>query len=106
MEDWCVRNYRRSVKLVQRWRVSEPSADSKELERWLNDAAGNGINEKLGSGWEGWKFCWNVRELYGFIMEGVNSPFVYRLFEGRAGGRKRWDGARAEIYRANGMEPR
>ena len=37
-------------------------------------------------------------------MDGVNTPFVYRVFEGREGGRKGWEGAREEILRVDGFE--
>ena len=66
--------------------------------QFLNAAAGTGINENLGYGWEGWKFWWKEKELCDVIMTGPNSPYVYRLFEGR---RKKWDGAREAIVRLN-----
>jgi dimethylaniline monooxygenase (N-oxide forming) len=65
--------------------------------------AGTQVNEKLGWGWEGWKFWWGDRTLYKLIMDGIPTPFVYRLWEGREGGRKTWEGARAEIYKVNGL---
>ena len=104
MDKWCENNYARSVRSVHRWRVPEPSADPLQLERWLNDVVGNGMNESLGWGWVGWTFWWKEREMYRLIMDGVNTPFVYRLFEGkREGGRKKWDGARDAIRWANGL---
>lgn len=104
MNQWCEENYARSVRSVHRWRVPEPSADSLQLERWFNEVVGNGMNESLGWGWAGWTFWWREREMYRLIMDGVNTPFVYRLFEGRGeGGRKKWDGARDAIRWANGL---
>jgi len=54
----------------------------------LNQVAGNGVNEALGWGWKGWEFWWKERELWSFVMDGVNTPFIYRLFKGRRGGRR------------------
>lgn len=73
---------------------------------WLNQVAGNGVNEALGWGWKGWEFWWKERELWSFVMDGVNTPFTYRLFKGRRGGRRKWDGAREAIWKANGREER
>lgn len=105
MERWCDENLDQNVKLVKTWRISKTGTNSVTLERWLNDAAGTGVNEALGWGWEGWKFWWKERELYKLIMDGISSPFLYRFFEGKVGSRKRWEGARDAIYRANGLIP-
>ena len=69
--------------------------------RWLNEVAGTGVLERLGS-WslEGWKFWWNERAFYSLLMGGVDTPFAYRLFDtGR--GRKPWPGAREAIEKSN-----
>jgi dimethylaniline monooxygenase (N-oxide forming) len=68
---------------------------------FLQSAAGTGVNEKLGYGWEGWKFWWSERELCNLLMTGVDSPHVQRLFEGRYGGRQKWSGALEAIKKAN-----
>ena len=68
---------------------------------FLQSAAGTGVNEKLGYGWEGWNFWWNERELCNLLMTGVDSPHVQRLFKGRSGGRLKWHGALEAIKRAN-----
>lgn len=65
---------------------------------FLNDAAGTGVNEKLGYGWEGWKFWWSDPKLCSMLMKGVMTPFMYRLFDGR---RKKWDEAREAILHIN-----
>lgn len=65
---------------------------------WANDAAGTGINEKLGWGAEGWRFWMSDRAWCDTLMDGILSPHIYRLFEGK---RKRWDGARQEIEKVN-----
>ncbi|KAL7919542.1 flavin-binding monooxygenase-like domain-containing protein [Trichoderma austrokoningii] len=69
--------------------------------KWLNAVAGTGVLERLeGWGWEAWKFWWNNRTLFRYLMNGPNVPAVYRLFDmGR--GRRPWDGARAAIEKAN-----
>jgi dimethylaniline monooxygenase (N-oxide forming) len=102
---WCEENYRASLKQVQKWRVPKTGTDNGRLEAWLNRAAGNGVQESLAWGLAGWTFWWKERKLYRLIMDGVNTPFVYRLFEGRPGSRKAWLGAREAIYRANGVQP-
>ena len=47
------------------------------------------------------------------VMDGVDTPFVYRLFEAREKavgrnrkGRKKWEGAEDAILRTAGMAPR
>ncbi|KAK6342007.1 hypothetical protein TWF730_001489 [Orbilia blumenaviensis] len=102
MDAWCNAHYLTTLKYVSHWRLSNIAADSGALSKWLNDAAGNGINENLGWGWEGWQFWWNNMGLYYTIMDGVDSAHIQRLFNGRSGkGRKRWDGAKNAIYQAN-----
>ena len=65
---------------------------------WANEMAGTGVNEKLGYGAEGWRFWWGDRRLCGMLLDGINSPHVYRLFDGK---RKKWDGAREEVEKVN-----
>jgi dimethylaniline monooxygenase (N-oxide forming) len=105
MSAWCDANYARNLATLKNGRLQKVGADPGELEKWLNELAGNGMNEMLGWGnWEAWKFWWNERELYNLIMDGIDTPFVYRLFESPRGklGRPSWDGAREAIYKANG----
>ena len=67
--------------------------------RFINDAAGTGVNEKLSMyGWEGWRFWWEDKEMYHLMMRGIVTPFQYRIFDGR---RKKWEGAREAIIKAN-----
>ena len=105
MDRWCDENYQMSLKQILKYRVAKTGASTDELERWLNDAVGNEMNEMLGWGWKGWKFWWNERELYDLIMDGIDTPFVHRLFEGRPGTRLQWEGARNAIYLANKRTP-
>ena len=105
MERWCDENYRMSLEEIRRYRVAKTGAAADEQERWLNDAVGNEMNEMLGWGWKGWKFWWNERELYNLMMNGISTPFAYRLFEGRPGTRLKWDGAKNAIYLANKKTP-
>jgi dimethylaniline monooxygenase (N-oxide forming) len=65
---------------------------------FLDRAADSGVEKNLGYGWEGWKFWMRDRKLSGLMMRGVQTPFMYRLFEGR---RKKWDGARDAILHSN-----
>lgn len=102
MEAWCDEVYQTSLSHVRRWRIGKIGADPLKLERWMDEAAGTRVNEHLGWGWSGWKFWWSDRKLFRLCLDGVNSAHVYRLFEGRAGARERWEGAREAIFRANG----
>ncbi|KAK6542787.1 hypothetical protein TWF694_006729 [Orbilia ellipsospora] len=104
MERWCEAHYQKTLSEVSRWRIFGFTCDTGSLEKWLNDAAGNGINEKLGWGMEGWSFWWNERKMYRMIMDGVDTVFLQRLFDGRGEkARKKWDGARDAILRANAI---
>ncbi|KAI3535866.1 hypothetical protein CABS01_00809 [Colletotrichum abscissum] len=68
---------------------------------WLNKVAGTGVTERVGCfSMEAWKLWWSDRKFYNLLMDGADSPAVYRLFEtGR--GRKAWPGARDQILKAN-----
>ena len=90
--------------MVQRYRIPKTGPEALKYERWLNEAAGNRVNQCLGWGWEGWKFWFRERKLCHLILWGIDTPFVYRLFEGEEGARKAWDGAREAIFRANGVK--
>jgi dimethylaniline monooxygenase (N-oxide forming) len=105
VDQWCADNYRFSLNQIQAHRVPKLGSPGTAFERWLNEVAGTGLNEKIGWGVEGWKFWWNDRQLYNLIMNGVFTPYVYRLWEGRAGGRKTWERAREMIFKANGVVP-
>ncbi|KAL3485874.1 flavin-binding monooxygenase-like-domain-containing protein [Aspergillus germanicus] len=68
-----------------------------EWYRWVNEAAGTGVYEKLGYGVEGWRFWVGDRAWCNTLMYRIWSPHAYRLFD--TGRRKRWDGAKQEILR-------
>ncbi|KAF3901759.1 hypothetical protein AA313_de0202815 [Arthrobotrys entomopaga] len=103
MNAWCDAHYRGMVEHVGLWRTQNIACDSGKLQSWLNEASGNGVNQMLGWGWQGWKFWWKERNLYRLLMDGVDTAYIQRLFEGRGEkGRTRWDGARDAILRANG----
>lgn len=99
IESWCDTHYAWSVKQAHIGRTPIGLVRGMEVETWLNHVCDNGLNEKLGWGWEGWSFWWRERELSDLLMKGVNTGFAYRLFDGR---RKKWDGAIEAIYKANG----
>lgn len=65
---------------------------------WANEAAGTGVGSNIGWGSAAWAFWYRDRALYGMLMDGISTPFVYRLFDGR---RKKWEGAREQILKAN-----
>ncbi|KAF9776439.1 hypothetical protein IL306_005374 [Fusarium sp. DS 682] len=67
---------------------------------WANKAAGAQVYEHLGWGLKGWKLWWSDRALYKMLMDGVFTPFVWRVFDGE-GKRKKWDGAREAIEKVN-----
>ncbi|KAF3907848.1 hypothetical protein ABW20_dc0101101 [Dactylellina cionopaga] len=110
MNKWCDAHYRNALEHTARWRTQQLACESGKLQKWLNDASGNGVNEILGAGcgawgWKAWKFWWNERKLYYLLMDGVDTAYVQRLFEGRGEkGRRRWEGARAAVLRANGEQ--
>ncbi|KAK9433078.1 flavin monooxygenase-like protein [Lipomyces doorenjongii] len=66
--------------------------------RWLHRAAGTGVNENLGYGLQGWIFWLRNPRFCNLLMGGVASVHTFRLFDGR---RKKWDGAKEAILRAN-----
>lgn len=66
--------------------------------RWANDAAGTGVNEYLGWTAKGWRFWWQDRAFYKLLMDGIHTPFLWRVFDGK---RKKWESARAEIEKVN-----
>ena len=65
---------------------------------WLHSAAGTGVNENLGYGWQGWKFWLTDRVFCDMLMTGIDSPHIARLFDGR---RKKWVGAREALVKAD-----
>ncbi|KFZ24877.1 hypothetical protein V502_00651 [Pseudogymnoascus sp. VKM F-4520 (FW-2644)] len=101
IERSCDEHYAYCLAMAHIARAPAGLVKNGEVGQWLNEACGNGLNEMLGWGWEAWKFWWRERELYRLVVGGVNTGFLYRLFEGR---RRSWDGAREAIYRANGRE--
>lgn len=66
--------------------------------QWLHEVAGTGVNENLGYGWRGWLYWLKEFRFCKGLMSGVNSPHIWRLYEGR---RKRWDGAREALLTVN-----
>jgi len=68
---------------------------------FLNEAAGTGVNEYMGWGRQGWAFYFRERKLSNLLMDGVDSPHVYRLFPTRSGGPARWADAKHSIEVAN-----
>ena len=105
MVRWCDEQYVGSLQLAKKYKNTRTGIWPLTFERWLNDVVGNRCNEMFGWGWDAWKFWWNEHKLYGLIMDGVNTPHVYRLWDAtREGSRKRWDGAREAIFRANGLD--
>ncbi|KKY14082.1 putative dimethylaniline monooxygenase 2 [Phaeomoniella chlamydospora] len=106
MESWCDKNYQKSVSQLSVWHIQKVGTDPKPLEKWLNAAAGNGLNEMLGwTSKKAWSFWWRDRKLYNLLMDGIDTPYIYRLFDGERGekSRKKWDGARDAIFKTNGL---
>jgi len=68
--------------------------------QFLHSAAGTGVNEKLGYGWQGWWYWVTNFTFCNSLMGGILSPHIWRLYDGR---RKRWDGAKEAIMRTNNM---
>jgi dimethylaniline monooxygenase (N-oxide forming) len=94
-------------RLAQRGGSSGVTEGIFPLGPWLADLAttlGLGLDENLGYGVEGWKFWWQDRKFCDVLMGGLDSPHIYRVFDGE-GKRKIWEGARAEICKVNGVAP-
>ena len=104
-ERWCERMYRSTLQSIKDHNVPQIGATNLlEMERWLNVAAGNGIEEYLGWGWKAWRFWWNDGGFWKMVMGGVDTPFLGVLFEGEIGSRKAWPGARAAIEQVDRNE--
>lgn len=69
-----------------------------EWNAWANATAGTGIAENLGWGIKGWSLWWWEREWYRMLVDGIYSPHLLRMFDGK---RKKWDGAREAIEKIN-----
>ena len=89
------------ISLAQRGSVYPGIVQPGPWMRWVNDAAGTGFSENLGYGIQGWGFWWREREFCRLCLDGIASPHVYRVFEGK---RKRWEGAREAIEKVNGRK--
>jgi dimethylaniline monooxygenase (N-oxide forming) len=99
-------HYRHVAELLKHGDVMFPGRiPGLEWEHWHDKVAGAGIYDRLGNwwSWESWKVWWTDPELYKLLMGGTSSPHLFRLFE-TGKGRKRWDGARAAIEKANSAE--
>jgi dimethylaniline monooxygenase (N-oxide forming) len=107
MEAWCNRNYESSLWQIRDWHIQKVGQSPLLFEKWLNVVAGTAVDYMFSwTSWAAWRFWWRERELYKLLQDGINTPFLYRLFESPRGdkGRKLWDCAREAIYRANGRE--
>ncbi|KAH8814603.1 flavin monooxygenase-like protein [Flagelloscypha sp. PMI_526] len=71
------------------------SVPTKGLWAFLDEVSGAGLGKNL----KWWHF-WGLK---GLVMGGIDTAFVWRLFEGK--GRKAWDGAEAAIREANVVVP-
>ncbi|KXJ88367.1 putative dimethylaniline monooxygenase [Microdochium bolleyi] len=89
--------------VASRWRldnqINTSMVKNYEFQGFLHDAAGTGMREGLGWGWEGWKFWWKDRELSWLMSHGVETAHAFRVFE--TGKRRTWPGAREAILHAN-----
>ncbi|ORX40163.1 flavin monooxygenase-like protein [Kockovaella imperatae] len=101
MAAWCDKCYEYQLKLVAEHKLPRPRLWKSELERWLNNAAGNGMNEAFAN--PDSALHQTDPELWDLCMDGVPNPYVYRLLPGREGARKAWPGARDAIFWANGQ---
>ncbi|KAF2460027.1 flavin monooxygenase-like protein [Lineolata rhizophorae] len=84
--------------LARRGSVYPGIVKPQEWMRWVNEAAGTGVDEYLGYGWKGWAFWAREPRFCNLLMTGIYSPHVFRVFDGK---KKKWDGARLAIERAN-----
>ncbi|KAM5384325.1 hypothetical protein ACJZ2D_001630 [Fusarium nematophilum] len=98
MECWMDRQEQRISGLAQRGAVIPASVPAREWLLWADRTAGMGVEEHLGWGLKGWLFWWRERNLWRMLMDGPQTAAAWRLFDGK---RKKWDGARSEVERAN-----
>lgn len=61
---------------------------------WLHKAAGTGVDQYCGLTAKTLWLWWTDRSFYNKLMNSVDSPHLYRLFDGR---RRKWDGAKKAI---------
>ncbi|RDW62513.1 hypothetical protein BP5796_10815 [Coleophoma crateriformis] len=66
--------------------------------QWLHEAAGTGVNERLTYSLRGWWYWLTNMSYCNTLMTGVNTPHIWRLFDGR---RKKWEGAADAIRAVN-----
>ncbi|KAF2033070.1 dimethylaniline monooxygenase 2 [Setomelanomma holmii] len=66
--------------------------------RTMDDLGGTGVIEYLGYGWTGWWFWLRNLKFCNLLIDGIWTPHIYRVFEGK---RKKWDGAREAIEKVN-----
>lgn len=102
MEEWCEKMYERNAGYAQTHRPNKVRVQGWELEQFLCKVTGNRMVEMLGQGEEEPALFRQDKELWDLVMEGRWTPYVYRLFDGRQGGRQRWPQAREAILWANG----
>jgi dimethylaniline monooxygenase (N-oxide forming) len=102
MERWVQRQERRITATARRGTVIPASVAPREWLVWADATAGMGIEEHTGWGPKGWAFWWREPRLARQVMDGVLTAAMWRLFE--SGKRKPWEGARAEIERANEIQ--
>ncbi|KAH7028754.1 flavin-binding monooxygenase-like-domain-containing protein [Microdochium trichocladiopsis] len=69
--------------------------------KWLNTVAGTGVLERIGNwGPAAFRLWWQDRKFYNLLMDGIDCPATYRLFD-TPYGRKSWKGAKQAILDAN-----
>lgn len=89
--------------IASRWRldhqINTSMVKNYEFQGFLHDAAGTGMKEGLGWGWEGWKFWMHDPKLSWLMSHGVETAHAFRVFD--TGKRKTWSGAREAIIHAN-----
>ncbi|KAI1839941.1 hypothetical protein JX266_013859 [Neoarthrinium moseri] len=96
-------HYRFITSALKNDRVPHPGirVDVRNTYDWLNKMAGTGVTERLGNfNAEAWNLWWSDRRFYNLLMDGVNVPAVYRLFDTNRG-RVPWPGARSQIEKTN-----
>jgi dimethylaniline monooxygenase (N-oxide forming) len=80
------------------YNYSPGNVDAGKWTKTMDDLGGTGVNEYLGYGWKGWWFWLRNIRFCRLLMDGVWTPHIYRVFDGK---RKRWEGAREAIELVN-----
>ncbi|KAH7079957.1 dimethylaniline monooxygenase 2 [Paraphoma chrysanthemicola] len=83
---------------IRQSNFSPGNVDGGKWTQTMNDLGGTGVNEYLGYGWKGWWFWLSNMRFCRLLMDGIWTPHMLRVFDGK---RKKWQGAKEAIETVN-----